>query len=247
MELIDALTEQMRQAAQDAYPNEACGLVVGVGKKARFMRCENVAQDPSQTFRIPAKDYARAEDMGEVLAVWHSHTDGVTTASEADLAGCEASELPWLISGVSKQDDSFRHADLNKIEPSGFQMPYLERPYIFGVFDCYSLVVDYYRREFGIALDRCERLRAEEWWKTGRDLFGEHYKAQGFVEVTDGSWNEGDCLLFAVDSTVPNHVAIYVTGDIILHHAINRLSRRETCAGFWLEHMTHHLRHKSKC
>jgi cell wall-associated NlpC family hydrolase len=126
-------------------------------------------------------------------------------------------------------------------------MPYLERPYVFGIFDCYSLLVDYYQREFGIELERLADLRVEKWWKTGQDFMGEHYAKQGFQPVTDDSWQDGDVLLFALDSTIPNHVAIYVTGDIILHHMPNRLSRRETCGSFWRSRLTHHLRHQSKC
>lgn len=247
VEINDALTSAMREAAQAAYPNEACGLIVAVGKKAQFIACKNIAQEPHNTFRIDAKDYARAEDTGEVLAIWHSHVNEPPTPSDADRAGCEAFELPWLISSISKSGEAFTHAGPKIVEPTGFQMPYLERPYVFGIFDCLSLVVDYYERELGIKLDRFMELRKEQWWKSGQDLLGDNYASQGFVEVTDGSWNEGDVLLFAVDSAVPNHVAIYVTGDIILHHMINRLSRRDTCGPYWHSHMTHHLRHKQKC
>jgi proteasome lid subunit RPN8/RPN11 len=245
--LNDALTQAMRDEAQAAYPNEACGLIVGVGKKAQFLACKNVAHEPTQTFRIDAKDYARAEDLGEVLAIWHSHPEGTTKPSDADLASCEAWQLPWLISAVGKRFDSFWHSEPRRVEPSGFQMPYLERPYVFGVFDCFSLAVDYYEREFGIKLDRFMEVRSNAWWQHERDFLGENYAAQGFVEVTDGSWEEGDLLFFAVNSPVPNHVAIYVTGDIILHHMINRLSRRETCGAYWHSHMTHHLRHTQRC
>lgn len=237
----------MREAAQAAYPNEACGLIVGIGKKAQFIACKNIAQEPHNTFRIDASDYARAEDAGEVLAIWHSHVNEPPTPSDADRAGCEASELPWLISSVSKQGEQFIHSGPRKIEPSGFQAPYLERPYVFGIFDCFSLVVDYYEREFGIKLDRFLECRQEGWWRKGHDFLGENYASQGFVEVTDDTWEQGDLLFFAVDSEVPNHVAIYVTGDIILHHVINRLSRRDTCGPFWGQHITHHLRHQSKC
>ena len=243
----DPLTRQMQEAAIAAYPNEACALIVGVGKKARFFPCANLSSEPRTSFRLDPADYARAEDTGEILAIWHSHVDTPTTPSDADRAGCEATELPWLISAVHKQGETFEHHKPVILEPNGFQMPYLERPYIFGTFDCYSLVVDYYEREYGIKLDRMVNHRIEQWWRKGHDLIGDYYAAQGFVEVSNDTWNEGDVLAFGINSTIPNHVAIYVTGDIILHHMVNRLSRRETCGGYWRSHLTHHLRHTSKC
>lgn len=243
----DLLTQQMRLEAERVFPEEACGLIVAVGKKAQFVACRNIASEPLTRFQIDPADYARAEDMGEVLAIWHSHTDGNPNPSDADKAGAEITELPWLISAVVKGDTAFHHVGPILHEPDGFEMPYLERPYVFGIFDCYGLVRDYYLREFNIKLGTYPELHVEQWWKKGMDIFGDNFKAEGFVAVEDDTWEEGDVLLFSVDSEVPNHVAIYVTGDIILHHAINRLSRRETCGSFWSSHMTHHLRHKTRC
>lgn len=245
---VKALLEQkMRLEAENAYPNEACGLIVGVGKKAHFVACRNISSEPRTRFQIDPADYARAEDMGEVLAIWHSHTDGNTTPSDADKAGAEATELPWLISGIVQNGVEFYHCGPRIHQPDGFEMPYIGRPYVFGIFDCYALVRDYYLREFGIKLALYPELHVEQWWKKGMNIFGDNFEAEGFVPVTDESWEEGDVLLFAVESDVPNHVAIYVTGDIILHHTINRLSRRETCGSFWSSKMTHHLRHKTRC
>lgn len=246
-QLSDPLPRQMREHAERSWPNEACGLLVGVGKKAHFLACQNMASNPREHFVIGPTDYARAEDMGEVLAVWHSHPDGVPEPSEPDLAGIETTELPWFISSISKTGDAFSHQGPNLFNPTGFQADYVGRPYIFGIYDCYQLVVDYYAREYGIALDPFHNLRLERWWTMGHDFFGAHFESQGFVEITDKDYREGDLLLFAVDSAVPNHVALYVTGDIILHHMITRLSRRETCGSFWNSKITHHLRHKTRC
>lgn len=243
----DPMTRAMQEAAQAAYPNEACALIVGVGKKARFIPCTNISSEPRTSFRIAPKEWARAADLGEVVAIWHSHVEVNNKPSDADRAGCEATQVPWLISSIYKQGEKFHHSAPNTFEPSGFLMPYLERPYVFGTFDCYSLVVDYYQREYGIHLEHGQDKRIERWWHQGIDFIGDHYAANGFKVVSDDSWEEGDVLAFAINSPIPNHVAIYVTGDIILHHMVNRLSRRETCGAYWRTHMTHHLRHESKC
>lgn len=236
----------MRAEAERCYPREACGFVIGKGKKPFFMPAINKASGNDQ-FVIDHTSYALAEDEGEILAIWHSHPDTDGTASQADLAGCEATELPWLISPITKGDGGFIHGDINVIQPSGFRMPYVGRPYIFGTFDCYSLLVDFYRREYDIRLDGFHNLRIDQWWRRGYDILEDHWRAQGFVPVTNGTFKEGDALTFAMDSEVANHVAVYVTGDIMLHHLVNRLSRQETMGPYWMGRLKHHLRHISKC
>jgi proteasome lid subunit RPN8/RPN11 len=237
----------MRQHAEACYPQEACGFIIGKGKKAIFMPCVNAAEQPKLHFLISHLDYARAEDEGEILAIWHSHPDGSCEPSEADLAGCEASELPWLISSIRMVDGALTHEATKLVRPSGFQVDYVGRPYVFGTFDCYSLMADYYEREFGIHLERFTHLRISEWWRKGYDILGENWESQGFVTVTDGTFQQGDVLGIAMDSQVMNHVALYVTDDIILHHLVNRLSRRETFGPYWLSRVKLHLRHRTKC
>lgn len=246
-EQLDALSGAMRQEAERRYPREACGFVVTQGKKAIFLPATNVAASALDQFVIGHLDYAAAEDAGEILAIWHSHPDASPEPSEADLAGCEATELPWLISSLRMVDDSLIHEGMKLVKPSGFQMDYVGRPYLFGTFDCYSLATDFYEREFGIKLNRFPELRIREWWKQGYDILGEHWESQGFALVTDGQFKDGDLLMIAMDSTVANHVALYVTGDIILHHLVNRLSRRETFGPYWLARVKLHLRHRTKC
>lgn len=236
----------MRAEAELRYPREACGFLIAQGKKAVFMPARNVAEGTDQ-FVIDHRDYAAAEDAGEIIAIWHSHPEAGGSPSEADLAGCEMTELPWLISAFRRTEQGFEHDEITVTQPSGFATPYVGRPYIFGTFDCYSLLADFYRREYGIRLDDFHHLRIPEWWRAGDDILERNWRSQGFVPVTDGTFQEGDALTFAFDSDIPNHVAMYVTGDIILHHMIHRLSRKETFGPSWMSRMKHHLRHISKC
>lgn len=236
----------MREEAERCFPREACGFVIGRGKKAFFMAAQNMAAQHNE-FVINHIDYAKAEDAGDILAIWHSHPNADGTPSDADRAGCEATELTWLISPITQGEGGFVHGDVTVMQPDGFQMPYVGRPYIFGTFDCYSLVTDFYLREFGIRLDHFKNLRIQQWWRRGFDILEDNWRSQDLVLVTDGSFVEGDILTFAVESEVANHLAVYVTSDIILHHVVNRLSRRETLTPYWMKGLKHHLRHISKC
>jgi proteasome lid subunit RPN8/RPN11 len=240
------VAESIREFSIAAYPNEACGLIVADGKKAIVRNCRNISERPREQFLIDPEDYIAAADMGEVIGVWHSHPDRPAQPSEADMAGCEQSELPWYITSVKAQEDGPHVVEGPFVfEPSGFEAPYEERPYVFGVYDCYSLVRDYYLREFGISL--ANHRRVDNFWLMGLDYFSDKFSDTGFVRLIDIEPELGDLFIIQTHYSIPNHVAIYVGGDMILHHCKDRLSRKDIYgSSYWDKHTTIHLRHKEK-
>lgn len=231
------------------YPNEACGLVVRVGKKSVPVACKNVAENPQQHFVMDVRDYAAASDMGEIIGIWHTHVELPPVPSDADKMGCESWEMPWYIVSVYKAEGGYSFSEMTVTKPSGFELDYIERPYAFGVLDCWTLVKDYYRREFGIRLNN-DYPRVAEFWKNGYDIFGnsENWEREGLVELIGEEPRTGDLFLIQTDNTgKPNHIAIYLGDEVILHHCHGRLSRRDIYGGYWQKHTVHHLRHKSKC
>ncbi len=216
----------VRAHAQEDYPREACGLIVVVKGRERYVPCRNLAAG-SEHFLLPAEDYAAAEDMGEVIAVVHSHPDAPATPSEADRVACEASGLPWHI--VSWPAD-----DLRTITPSGYQAPLVGREFAHGVLDCYTLVRDWYQRERGITLP--DFPRRDDWWQHGEDLYMRHYAEAGFVAVSqDQPEQAGDVILMQLRSPVPNHAGVYLGDGTMLHHLHGRLSSRDVYGGYWQE------------
>ncbi|MDL2284408.1 C40 family peptidase [Oxalobacter sp. OttesenSCG-928-P03] len=231
---------QKEGAAQ--YPKEACGLIIKRGKKTVAIPCENISTEPEEHFLMSPESYAEAADKGEVIGVWHTHPDKSSKPSEADLAGCEASELVWVIMGVVQDENGgFRYEKPEAIEPAGFELPYLERPYVFGVVDCYTLVQDYYKREYGIKL--IEAPRVEEWWLQGHNFVEDLFEEIGFIRVKDAP-QKGDIFLMQIGADVANHMAIYMGDDTVLHHCHGRLSTRDIYGGYWQKHTTFHLRYK---
>jgi proteasome lid subunit RPN8/RPN11 len=225
-----------RKHVEQEYPKEACGLVVGVGKKERYFPANNLAETPEDRFILDPLSYAEAEDIGNIIGICHSHPNESCRPSEADKVACEATNKPWHIL-------NWPGNSLYSWEPIGYEAPILGRQFSYGVLDCCTLVRDYYKKELNIDFN-CYSGN-DGWWDKGENLYLENYEKQGFISVTDTQ--KYDIFLIKVVSPVPNHAAIYIGDDKILHHVHGRLSNREPYGGYWRKHTTHHLRHKSLC
>ncbi|OEZ02329.1 MULTISPECIES: C40 family peptidase [Stenotrophomonas] len=233
----------MQAHAVAEYPRECCGLVVATSNGETYVPCRNLAETPSEHFRLPADDYAAAEDLGEVLAVVHSHPNAVATPSDADRTMCEASGLRWHILSVGLDDHGApAAADLQSIEPNGYLAPLVGRQFVHGVLDCYTLVRDFYARELGVRLNQYER--QDDWWNKGQDLYSmDRLLAEGFQPIT-GELQRGDMILMQIRSAVPNHAGVYLGDGQMLHHMHGRLSERVPYGGMWAERTRYIVRHR---
>lgn len=101
------------------------------------------------------------------------------------------------------------------------EFDYENRPFIHGLFDCYTLVRDYYKRNFNIFLPTNIQ-RDWEWWQKGENLYLENAKDCSFEEAHE--IKKHDVLLMKINSPVPNHAAIYIGDGKILHHMSGRFS-----------------------
>lgn len=104
----DAL-EAVEKAARRAWPEEACGLLIGSGDVIReAVVSENASKTPERAFLIdPAlhlRTQRRAREKGlKILGVFHSHPSGGPTPSPEDArAARQAPSLLWLISAAGK-------------------------------------------------------------------------------------------------------------------------------------------------
>lgn len=149
-------------------PKEACGFVVrdrrGKRKLVRVHHSENRASKPEAFFRIT--DYAEIEENYHVLAIWHSHVNARPEPSGADRTLAEKCGLPVLIVSVPG-------GGMGLYEPEGWRAPLLNREFVHGVHDCWSVIRDALRwpdmrewagadREFRLELPDFER--PDDWW-----------------------------------------------------------------------------------
>lgn len=237
MKLTDALNAQILEHAQIEDPRECCGLVAIVKGRRRYFPCRNIADTPDEHFVLSGEDYAQVEDQGEIIAIVHSHPATNPAPSDADRVACEKSGLPWFI--VNSKTEGWGYC-----EPSGFELPYVGREFVFGVVDCYALVKDWYGKEFGLQLSDYQR--RDKFWERGENLYLDNFHREGFHKVPFDELQYGDALLMQLESSLPNHAAIYIGDQQILHHIQGRLSSRDVLGSYYAKNTAMVLRHESR-
>lgn len=237
-----ATLEAAQKHAAECYPHESCGLIVMVDDGERYIPCENSHSNKSEHFRISGEQFSVAEDVGEVLAVVHSHPNAPSEPSHADRVQCELSELPWHILSIGQVDGKPDFGPVGYCEPCGFEAPLEGRQFAHGILDCFTLFKDFLWCEYGIRV--AEYDREDDWWEDGQELYSmDRLNAEGFLQITDEP-RRGDIILMNVRSKVPNHAGVYLGNGEMLHHLHGRLSRRENYGGYWAERTCYIVRHK---
>lgn len=220
--------------AQSEMPREACGLVVIYKGRPLYYACRNLAVGTDQ-FVLSPDDYEAADRMGEIVGVVHSHPYVSPEPSQADLVACEATGLEWHIVNVPT-------GNWHSFKPTGYVAPLVGRVFSHGVLDCYAIIRDWYKQERGIELQQFER--HDGWWEAGQNLYLDNFAQAGWERCDD--LHEGAMLLMQIGSPVPNHAAVFIGDNMILHHVQNRLSSRDVYGGYWRKVTTHILRYTGR-
>ncbi|QDP68214.1 MAG: putative tail tip assembly protein K [Prokaryotic dsDNA virus sp.] len=205
--------------AKEQDPKESVGLLLNIKGKNKYFPCNNLSMTEHQCFVLDPVDYVKADSLGEIVAVVHSHPITPPVASQADKISCEDSGLVWHIVNPKTEEWGY-------LEPTGYKPPLLGRQWVWGLTDCYSLVRDWYKENKNIILRDYERPTTLEEFNEN-PLFEMNTWRTGFRELRpDESLQNGDLLLMSIHYPTLNHMAIFFDGDVI-HHLTDRLSCRE--------------------
>ena len=120
---------------------------------------------------------------------------------------------------------------------------YVGRPYRDGLDDCYGLVRDFYRREYGLVLRNYARPIGFD--DGGLDLLRDNFRREGFeiLNIPLPLLEPGDGLLFMVGSRSINHVGVATHGGKFLHHLYRKASSHDTLDPRWQQRLSLIVRH----
>jgi proteasome lid subunit RPN8/RPN11 len=208
---LDAVAEHAAEHPKE----EVCGLVVAVRQTQVVMRPENAqVDDRNKRARIGGEDFRAAEEMGDILAMYHSHVDEPARPSPGDIRASERLALPYLIY-------SARWKQFAVYQPDGHKVPLVGRPWVEGELDCLTLFHDYYEEVLGLKI-------AEYEWDFGMDERDAKRIADGlgFVMVHPNTKRAHDILMLDLPGLKAVHFAIYLPDGRLLHHAETKISAR---------------------
>ena len=211
---------QWTKDAKNKFPEESCGLFVDREGVLVYVPMENISETPDKTFEIDPTVYYQMEEEEDIKALVHSHIEH-PHASKKDMEKQQEMGIPWGVLNFHKGAPR-EHFFFGEELP---MQDFIGRPFYHGVYDCYGLVRDFYRH---CNLPMIDHPREWDWWKKdGPNLLMTHYKDNGFHPVSQNELQEGDVILMSILANQANHCALYLGGNLMLHHLVNRLSRRE--------------------
>jgi proteasome lid subunit RPN8/RPN11 len=228
--LDEQVVTSMREVAKELWPKECCGVIVD----GRFIVQENIAKDPAISFEIDQKVWATHDN---IQAIIHSHCApryGINP-SELDMTIQIDTDIPWGIMHATK-DWASRPLWFGEFR---LDQPLVNRPFIHGVLDCYSLIRSYYWQQRSVTLP--EYPRDDGWWLKGKDLYVDNFAKAGFSRMDPEDMETGDVVIFCMKGDKPHHAGIYLEGGQLLHHLAGRTSCTDAYVR-WKKFATHHIR-----
>lgn len=211
---------EIREAAAASSDRETCGFVLTDGS---VIEVANIADDPVNCFEISPAAYAANEQLG-IAGIWHSHLD-LCAFSPKDQEVLVADPMPWAIYCLA-------NGQFVQCNP-GAPAPFLGRPFVYGIYDCYSLVSDMLQ-EMGVQMPSWSRGFYGEWNEPLFAPFDTEASSVG-MPVSIGEQRRGDILLFNLGDHQghTDHVGVFLDDKQFLHHPAERRSRVDSFGGWW--------------
>jgi proteasome lid subunit RPN8/RPN11 len=242
---------------------ESCGLLLERSSEITVRPCQNIAFSSKKRFIISPYEVAEARKEGEIIAFYHSHLDG-EGLTELDKLISKKLMLPTIIYTIESNK-------FDEYVPLNEDVPLIGRPYFQGVFDCYSLIRDYYKNNLNLTLpDIWEFICKKSGCKVSEviakmqlldepdknlatlnaelpkfsNLFNDFFIESGFVKVPELQKN--DVIITNIPRfNLPIHAMLYLGGNTILHHPANRKSTSGPFIGFYKTNTAFFLRYKN--
>jgi proteasome lid subunit RPN8/RPN11 len=221
----------IQQHARAEYPKEACGVIVN----DTYVPCENIHAEPTKYFRIDPEFTGPLLVDGKLQAVIHSHPDGPNHPSITDQQAQIDMGITWgVVSVIGDEQAATAVCDVLWWGDDLPEVPLEGRKFIWGIFHCYQLYRDWLYRNRGYRLPNFAY--DQDFHRQGHNPFVEFCEFAGMtnlgkIDIED--LQVGDMLLGHVWGPVPNHCAVFVGNDQMLHHPPGGASRKDDLLRWW--------------
>lgn len=248
------IKHKIRELALKMPELEICGFIIykldssGNEGELDIYECANSSDlDHAYTFEISSDDYLRASGQGVITGVYHSHPGTDNSFSENDLEYIEEVAVPMYIYVVGT-------GELKEFIPSTYEVNLVGLPFIWGLYDCYGLVRNYFRQNYGIYLNNYDRDDAFTKDVEKRKFLLKMIKRENAQVISErspdgfldfGAIKKDDIILFVtheVSRIMPVHFGIYQGDNMFLHHPEHLLSKIEFLGPNWMKRASHILR-----
>ncbi len=199
-------------AIQNPY-EETCYAI----KDNKIFPLKNISSSKKDSFYLSDLDTVFVYNADGFI---HTHVMGAPLEpSEQDIKTQINVDIPFGVCTVTKDSCS----DVLWFGDGCLSTELVGRPFIHGVYDCYSLCRSYYYQKNNIIIP--DYPRNNGWWEDSKNLYEENFQSAGFKEVND--LQVGDAFLMKLTKSIGvyHHAAIYLGNEEILHHLTGRLSR----------------------
>ena len=104
MDLNSNIKNKIRTHAERFFPEECCGFLIESDQgDVKVIECKNVSEEKETLFKISIDEYLQALTEGDIYAVYHSHTKGENSFSDADKTVSESLELVSILYNTSNE------------------------------------------------------------------------------------------------------------------------------------------------
>lgn len=227
------IKRQIVNLANENPNEEICGFIYYTLKGVFIYPCVNVADDKSKHFIIAPEQFVECQKLGKICGIYHSHLEFDEFSNE-DIETSEEFLIPFYLYNV-------KTGFWGEYMPMDYKVPLIGRPFIWGLFDCYSLVKDFYRQELKIKLPDFE---SDGSFMTGKNnRINDNYPSMGFYKNHDRlNFKKHDVIVFLPRFVGGGHLGIYMGGNNFLHHPLSGLSVTEPI-GPWFRKINFGIRY----
>lgn len=222
---------------------EICGYIYYTpDNKLHLYPGRNIAINPYDQFEIDPVDYIQCDNMGVIVGVYHSHPGSEETFSEADIEYIQEIGVPLYLYTVGT-------GKWQEYIPPTHEIDLVGLPFIWGLYDCYSIIRNGLRQRCGVFIGDYDRIETFGRDESSKSLVLDHLALEGGQVIGHGRKDinllrPNDIIIFN-SRALPIHFGLYEGNSMFIHHPENVLSNRQQLNDSWLNRINLIVRHKN--